>query len=76
MGVNGEQKRGIEIPKQPPMFCMLLRKYIENAKITAYTGNYETFEKTWAVQHENAVNMAKKTEEQRQHFSAPRRFFR
>ena len=28
-----EQKRDIEIPKQPPMFCMLLRKYIENSKI-------------------------------------------
>lgn len=25
--------REIEIPKVPPMFCMLLRKYIENAKI-------------------------------------------
>lgn len=25
--------REIEIPKNPPMFCMLLRKYIENAKI-------------------------------------------
>ena len=25
--------REIEIPKAPPMFCMLLRKYIENAKI-------------------------------------------
>ena len=27
------KKREIEIPKAPPMFCMLLRKYIENAKI-------------------------------------------
>ena len=25
--------REVEIPKAPPMFCMLLRKYIENAKI-------------------------------------------
>lgn len=25
--------RPIEIPKQPPMFCMLLRKYLEGAKI-------------------------------------------
>lgn len=32
-GVN-EQKRLIEIPKQPPMFCMLLRKYLEGAKIS------------------------------------------
>lgn len=27
-------KRNIKIPKQPPMFCMLLRKYTENSKIT------------------------------------------
>ena len=27
------KKREIEIPKAPPMFCMLLRKYIENGKI-------------------------------------------
>lgn len=33
MGVNGEQKRMLEIPKSPPMFCMLLRKYLESAKI-------------------------------------------
>ena len=30
---ENEQRRGIEIPKQPPMFCMLLRKYLENSKI-------------------------------------------
>ena len=29
-----EQKRNIEIPKQPPMFCMLLRKHLENSKIS------------------------------------------
>lgn len=28
-----ENKRYIEIPKQPPMFCMLLRKYLESARI-------------------------------------------
>lgn len=33
MGVNGEIKRHIQMPKQPPMFCMLLRKYLESAKI-------------------------------------------
>ena len=27
------KKRALVIPKKPPMFCMLLRKYIENAKI-------------------------------------------
>ncbi len=29
---NGK-KRFIEIPKKPPMFCMLLRKYLEGAKV-------------------------------------------
>ena len=27
-------RRGIVIPKQPPMFCMLLRKYLEGFRIT------------------------------------------
>ena len=34
MSKENEDKRFLEIPKQPPMFCMLLRKYIENAKIS------------------------------------------
>lgn len=34
MGGVNEGKRLIEIPKQPPMFCMLLRKYLEGAKIS------------------------------------------
>lgn len=33
MDKENEQKRYIEIPQKPPMFCMLLRKYLENAKI-------------------------------------------
>jgi len=33
MSEDNELKRGIEIPQKPPMFCMQLRKYIENAKI-------------------------------------------
>lgn len=33
MSAENEKKRHIEIPKQPPMFCMLLRKYLESAKI-------------------------------------------
>ena len=33
MNRENEQKRLIEIPQKPPMFCMLLRKYLENAKI-------------------------------------------
>lgn len=34
MSKENEEKRFIEIPKSPPMFCMLLRKYLEGAKIT------------------------------------------
>ena len=34
--INDEtyEKRGISIPQKPPMFCMLLRKYLEGARIT------------------------------------------
>ena len=32
-GVN-EERRGLKIPKHPPMFCMLLRKYLEGCKIS------------------------------------------
>jgi predicted ribosome quality control (RQC) complex YloA/Tae2 family protein len=32
---QGEKYRAIEIPAKPPMFCMLLRKYMEGAKINA-----------------------------------------
>ena len=34
MDKTNEEKRLITIPSKPPMFCMLLRKYLENAKIT------------------------------------------
>lgn len=30
---ESEQKRNLVVPKSAPMFCMLLRKYIQNAKI-------------------------------------------
>lgn len=33
MNADNEKKRYIEIPKAPPMFCMLLRKYLEGSKI-------------------------------------------
>lgn len=33
MSKENELKRNISIPKSAPMFCMLLRKYIQNAKI-------------------------------------------
>ena len=31
---ENEERRGLTIPKQPPMFCMLLRKYLEGCKIS------------------------------------------
>ena len=34
MSSENEAKRSITIPKKPPMFCMLLRKYLEGAKIS------------------------------------------
>lgn len=34
MSEKGETLRHIKLPQKPPMFCMLLRKYIENSKIT------------------------------------------
>ena len=33
MSKENEEKRLIEIPQKPPMFCMLLRKYLENSVI-------------------------------------------
>ena len=33
MSKDNENKRRIEIPQKPPMFCMLLRKHLENAAI-------------------------------------------
>lgn len=33
MSADTEKVRMIELPKSPPMFCMLLRKYLEGAKI-------------------------------------------
>ncbi len=34
MNKDNEARRMIEIPKKPPMFCMLLRKYLENSIIS------------------------------------------
>jgi predicted ribosome quality control (RQC) complex YloA/Tae2 family protein len=33
MSKENAEKRVLDIPKKPPMFCMLLRKYLENSKI-------------------------------------------
>ena len=34
MTKEGEERRNIQIPSHPPMFCMLLRKYLEGAKVS------------------------------------------
>ena len=34
MNKENEERRNLIIPKQPPMFCMLLRKYLEGCKIS------------------------------------------
>ena len=34
MSKENEEKRNITIPQKPPMFCMLLRKYLEGARIS------------------------------------------
>ncbi len=34
MNKKNEERRTLTIPKQPPMFCMLLRKYLEGCKIS------------------------------------------
>lgn len=34
MSKENEERRGIIIPQKPPMFCMLLRKYLEGARIS------------------------------------------
>ena len=33
MSKTNVEKRVLEIPQKPPMFCMLLRKYLENSRI-------------------------------------------
>ena len=34
MSAENEKRRNIQIPNKPPMFCMLLRKYLEGARIS------------------------------------------
>lgn len=43
MSKENENKRMIEIPAKPPMFCMLLRKYLENSVI--YRVNQPPYER-------------------------------
>lgn len=34
MSQQNEKKRNIQIPSKPPMFCMLLRKYLDGARVS------------------------------------------
>ena len=58
---SGEQKRHIEIPKQPPMFCMLLRKHMEGAKILRL--NKPEFERIIELTFENYNELGDRIEE-------------
>ena len=54
------KKREIEIPKAPPMFCMLLRKYIENGKIVR--AEVPDYERILELYFENYNEIGEKTE--------------
>ena len=40
MSGSNELQRGLVYPQKPPMFCMLLRKYLDNAKIVKVSQPY------------------------------------
>lgn len=52
--------REIEIPKAPPMFCMLLRKYIENGKIVR--ADIPDYERILELYFENYNEIGEKIE--------------
>ena len=61
MNKENEVKRNIEIPKQPPMFCMLLRKHMEGAKILKI--NKPDFERIIELTFENYNELGDRIEE-------------
>lgn len=61
MSKENELKRNIEIPKQPPMFCMLLRKHIEGARIISV--NNPEFERIVELTFENYNEIGDRIEE-------------
>lgn len=61
MSRENETRRNIEIPKQPPMFCMLLRKHIEGAKILSVTK--PDFERIIELNFENYNELGDRIEE-------------
>lgn len=61
MNKENEARRNIEIPKQPPMFCMLLRKHLEGAKILSVTK--PEFERIIELNFENYNELGDRIEE-------------
>ena len=61
MSKENEARRNIEIPKQPPMFCMLLRKHMEGAKILKI--NKPDFERIIELTFENYNELGDRIEE-------------
>ena len=61
MSKENEMKRDIQIPKQPPMFCMLLRKHLEGAKILSV--HKPEFERIIELNFENYNELGDKIEE-------------
>ena len=51
---ENEAKLNLEIPKQPTMFCMLLRKYIENGKIAKV--NVPEYERIFEIFIESSLH--------------------
>lgn len=61
MSKENEKKRSISIPKQPPMFCMLLRKHMEGAKIIKI--NIPKYERILELYFENYNEIGDRIEE-------------
>ena len=61
MSKENELKRDIQIPQQPPMFCMLLRKHMEGARIIST--NKPQFERIIEFNFENYNELGDKIEE-------------
>ena len=61
MSKENEQKRDIQIPKHPPMFCMLLRKHLEGARILSV--HKPDFERIIELNIENYNELGDKIEE-------------
>ena len=56
-----EERRNLQIPKQPPMFCMLLRKHMEGARIIKV--NIPEYERILELYFENYNELGDRVEE-------------